>query len=209
MKYKASSISSTGIICRDPGNFKAMIYCLEKSLQQGSLEDALNLAKVYNVTGRQSKYVKKLLKTVLYGKGGVCEYCREQAAAYLKQMKRGHKKFKPYAVCHPWHKDHYQNAYETFKFSKKIIAKYVKAITQFEFDAPHAGIKRMRQLATRYAYPPAMDFLGYLYCQGIWVTDKSVLWYQMALDAGYTDSLLNLAQLYRTTLAYDQYYDVL
>lgn len=207
----SSSISNMAINFKNEGNFKAMIYCFEKAYQKGVLDAALELAKVYNVTGRQSKYVKQLLKTVLYGKGSACLDSEEQAEAYLKQMKRGSKKFKPHAQWHPWHKEQYNNR-QAFQSPKRMVAKYAKAITQFEFDEPRQAVKCMRELATRHAYPPAMDFLGQLYCQGIWVSrnvNKSILWYQMALDAGHTDSLLNLALLYRTTLAFDQYHAVL
>lgn len=203
--------SKAALVYKDKGNFKAMIYCFEAQLRQGSLDEALFLAKVYNVTGRQSKYVKQLLKTVLYGKGSACLDSEEQAETYLKQMKRGSKKFKPHAQWHPWHKEHYNNR-QALQSPKRVVAKYAKAITQFEFDEPRQAVKCMRELATRHAYPPAMDFLGHLYSQGIWVSrnvNTSILWYQMALDAGHTDSLLSLALLYRTTFAFDQYHSVL
>lgn len=211
-KFDAISISNMGMDCKDKGDFKAMIYCFKVAHQKGKLDAALHLAKAYNITGRQSKYVKQLLKTVLYGKGSANNDSKKQAADYLKQMTEGRKKFKPHAVYHSWHKRHYKNRHNTFKSPKWMVAKYAKAITQFEFNEMYKAVKCMRELATRYAYAPAMDFLGTLYCQGIWVSrnvNKSILWYQMALDAGHTDSLLNLARLYRTTFAFDQYHTVL
>ena len=199
------------------GDIHAAIHFYEKAVEAGDLDSALTLAKLYNVTGRQTQRVKELLEKI-YSEGysgyTITEYSNELAEDYLEQLDKGMKKFKAKSASKVWVKKQYTNkmAEHKLKFPRDVIAKYANAVTELEFGNADEAKCLLIRMKREDAYPPASELLGRLYLYGIAGEsnfNQSISHYQDAIRMGHTDALLGLAEVYRWGHEYHLYHDVL
>lgn len=215
-EWRASSIQNLAITYRFLGDLKAYKYFLEKSLRLGEYDSALDLARLYNVSDKESEKVKQLLVTVLES-NKVCQMTEEEAEQLLEKLPSQPANNRLIPECYLQSVENQRLNPQEKKLttiqssivngrdiSKKIInAEYHHAMGDYT-----KAFQRFNRLVTKWKSPIAMNYLGLMHRQGQGVKqsyDVSIEWYHKAVEQGHEESLIDLANAYRDIRQIDQY----
>lgn len=195
-----SYLSNIAVTYRQMGDLQASKYILYRALKEGDDEAALDLAKLYNISKKEHKRVRRLLNVVLNSRD-VSDYAIEEAHHIMKNINIKKNNIKKNVSIG-----------KATKLNNKIFGKLICAEINFNLENYEKSYRQFIKLANENKSYTAMDYLGRIYQYGLGVElnyKNSIFWYKKAIRAGSVDSLLNLAYLYRDTQKLDLYYTYL
>lgn len=212
IKWDTKAIQSAGdyksfhrlaITYKLAGDMQGAKYFYEKALASGYDDGAaLDLAKLYNVSEKETPRVKDLLKIVIKSKY-VCQADVEEAQDLLEELELREKYPLPENDIEPEENHAQVVCGESICGDTPLMhQKLLNVEIMHELRYYRKAFKGFKSLAETYNNPKAMDYLGHMYRYGEGVCqdyEKSIEWYQRAISLGHVESLVNLAILYRGT----------
>lgn len=188
------------ITYRFKGDLQAYKYFLEKAQALGEDDATLDLAILYyGISKKEKQRVIGLLTTVI-NNNNICEAHYEEAQTFLNKLTT-HRKINIFEGCLKKITLKEKARYNLLEINQDDLEdKFIEAVINYETYHYKKACKQFTELATKYHYSDAMNYLGDIYFNGEGVQqsyDKAAKWYHWSEELENTQGTLKLANLYK------------